>query len=83
MRLFWVRAHVGAEGNERADALAKEAALYRKTAPDYDKCPLSHIKWSIREETKRKWSQRYADGETGQATKYFLPDAVEAYRLIR
>lgn len=39
LKLFWVRAHIGVEENERADILAKEAALYKKTAPDYDRTP--------------------------------------------
>ncbi|GBP22762.1 hypothetical protein EVAR_13553_1 [Eumeta japonica] len=41
VRLFWVRAHVGIAGNERADELVKRAALTKKTAADYDKFPLS------------------------------------------
>ncbi|CAH2208513.1 jg11092 [Pararge aegeria aegeria] len=48
-RLFWIRAYVGVVGNERADVLAKEAARKKKTAPDYDKCPLSFLKRTIRQ----------------------------------
>ncbi|GBP95481.1 hypothetical protein EVAR_65212_1 [Eumeta japonica] len=39
--LFWVRAHAGIAGNERADELARRA-LTKKTAADYDKFPLSN-----------------------------------------
>ncbi|GBP23736.1 hypothetical protein EVAR_13692_1 [Eumeta japonica] len=43
VRLFWVRAHAETASNERADELAKQAALTKKTAADYDRFPLSHV----------------------------------------
>ncbi|CAH2095042.1 unnamed protein product [Euphydryas editha] len=41
MRLFWLKAHVGTPGNERADELAKKVALIKEMAPDYDKVVMS------------------------------------------
>ncbi|XP_026747007.1 uncharacterized protein LOC113508250 [Trichoplusia ni] len=57
VKLFWLRAHVGILGNERADELAKKAALTKKTAPDYNKVPISFVKKSIREETVKRWQE--------------------------
>ncbi|XP_045540849.1 ribonuclease H-like [Papilio machaon] len=42
INLYWVKAHVGITGNERADALAKDAALKLKKKPDYEQCPVSN-----------------------------------------
>ncbi|XP_022836964.1 uncharacterized protein LOC111364348, partial [Spodoptera litura] len=53
--LFWIKAHAGLEGNERADCLAKEAALRSKRRPDYDRCPVSFVKWRIRMDTVSEW----------------------------
>lgn len=82
VRWFWVRAHVGTVGNERADALAKEAALKSKTAANYSLCPVSYLKKRIREETVREWNQRYQNGTAAAVTKLFFPDAEQAYRII-
>ncbi|XP_045777032.1 uncharacterized protein LOC123875323 [Maniola jurtina] len=80
--LFWIKAHAGLEGNERADNLAKEAALKSKRKFDYDSCPVSFIKRSIRMRSLDEWNDRYRAGETAGVTKIFLPDAVAAYRVV-
>lgn len=71
------------EGNERADRLAKEAALKLKKKPDYDQCPVSFVKRSIRMATLVEWNRRYKSGETASVTKMFFPNAVAAYRIVR
>jgi ribonuclease HI len=80
VRLFWIRAHVGTEGNERADELAKTAAA-KSAHPDYAEIPVSYIKRKIREETVLKWQDRYSSSSTGSVTKMFLPDA--DYKVVR
>lgn len=82
VRLFWLRAHVGTPGNERADELAKNAALNKKTLPDYSKVPVSHIRGCIREETIQKWQARYDASTMGSVTKAFLPNVRIAKKIL-
>nr|XP_013189923.1 unnamed protein product [Amyelois transitella] len=83
VKLFWVKAHAGLEGNERADVLAKEAAVGSKRRQDYDLFPISYAKRVLREDTLGIWEKRYNDGETAAITKLFFPSAVEAYGTVR
>ena len=83
VKLFWVRAHVGTPGNERADILAKEAALHKKTAPDYDRYPKSYAKRIIRADSVRTWQARCDASGTGEVTRLFFPSVEEAHRIIR
>ncbi|XP_052738569.1 uncharacterized protein LOC128198262 [Bicyclus anynana] len=81
--LFWIKAHAGLDGNERADTLAKDAARKRKKKPDYDLCPISFVKREIRKDSLQKWNQRYKTGETAGITKIFFPDVLNSYNIIR
>lgn len=78
INFFWVKAHADIPGNERADELAKEAALKSKTAPRYDCFPLSAARRAIRENTIGHYRQdRYETSVTGAVTRMFLPDVRE------
>ncbi|XP_045541155.1 uncharacterized protein LOC123722714 [Papilio machaon] len=83
LKFYWVRAHIGTTGNERADTLAKKAALKVKRRPDYAKCPVSFVKRQIRQEPVDEWNQRYQEGETARVTKVLFPNVSSAHGIIK
>ncbi|KAA5655735.1 hypothetical protein F3G64_34760, partial [Pseudomonas aeruginosa] len=80
--LFWIKAHAGIPGNERADELAKKAALTNKQAPKYDGVPLSYVRHTLRQTTIDKWQQRYTEATTGMTTKMFFVDVRRAHKIL-
>ena len=82
VKLTWLRAHIGTAGNERADELAKNAAL-SANPHSYVKTSLAYIKTKIREESILRWQDRYTTSSTGATTKEFLPDVIAAFRITR
>ncbi|XP_022130689.2 uncharacterized protein LOC111004132 [Pieris rapae] len=81
--LFWIKAHVGTPGNERADTLAKEASEKLRSEPEYAAYPLSYIKHQIRQRTLEVWNERYLGGETAGTTKLFIGNVKTAYKLVK
>jgi len=81
VRITWVKAHVGIQGNEQADSAAKDAALQHR-AKAYTSFPLSYAKRLIRQETMDAWQEEYSSSETGSTTKMFFP-TLESIRKFR
>ncbi|XP_047993599.1 uncharacterized protein LOC125232032 [Leguminivora glycinivorella] len=80
--LMWIKAHVGMPGNERADELAKNAALRDKRAPQFDSFPLSFAKRTIRDDTLVRWQRLYSTTEAGSGTRLFFEDVKRAKRIL-
>ena len=69
--LDWVKAHIGIEGNEAADQLAKEAT--KLTTIDYDRVPISFGCRLLQTNTQREWDNRWTSATTGRTTyKFFM-----------
>lgn len=83
IRLYWIRAHVGFAGNERADELAKEAALKSKTAPKYQNFPLSMAKRVIRGATIDAWQERFAVAASESTIGLFTDSVTVAHKAFR
>jgi hypothetical protein len=78
IQLCWVEAHVGIQGNELADTLAKEAATNTDIMECYKKVPKSVVRSELGEESVEKW-QRDWDQTKEQITKEYFP--IDADRL--
>ncbi|CAF4816835.1 unnamed protein product [Pieris macdunnoughi] len=83
IKLHWVKAHVGTEGNERADELARAAAETSKVKAAHVEYPLSYIRKEIRRKTIEEWDRRFKEGTIGGTTKLFLTDVTAAHKLVR
>ena len=70
--LRWVKAHVGHEQNEAADALAKEGATFDL---DDHALPVSKkvLKGILNEYLEKEWNKRWEDYEGGRETKLWFP----------
>lgn len=69
----WIKAHVGNEGNELADQLAKQAANNPKLEVIYNLTPTSAIKRELREESVSKWENEWLSARNGHITKSYFP----------
>ncbi|XP_023244854.1 uncharacterized protein LOC111642708 [Centruroides sculpturatus] len=69
----WVKAHVGHEGNETADRLAKEACK-QDTNPTYSLTPLSSMKHQLKLHYRTRWQHLWSTSAKGRDLFAFPPD---------
>nr|XP_026487154.1 uncharacterized protein LOC113394160 [Vanessa tameamea] len=82
VKLFWIKAHAGFWGNERADELAKYVALNNKCRALYDAIPVSSVKWHLRQTTLTNWHTKYSNSTSGSITKMFFKDIKLAHKIL-
>ncbi|GBO09339.1 Putative protein in type-1 retrotransposable element R1DM [Araneus ventricosus] len=71
--LGWIKAHVGHEGNEKADELAKEAIL-SPTATSLDiPFPRSWAKKTLQEQAMKAWQLQWTAEKSGRSTNKVIP----------
>jgi ribonuclease HI len=75
VKIHWIKAHVGHEGNEKADQLAKEgtAKISYSTEPIL---PVSKawVKSRIKQYLHKEWTSRWLGNNEARQTKIFFPE---------
>lgn len=77
IQLSWDKAHIGIQGNELADTLAKEAAANTVIMECYNKTPKSVVRSELGKKSADKWQRNWAHTTKGQITKEYFPRVEE------
>ncbi|XP_023220380.1 uncharacterized protein LOC111622260 [Centruroides sculpturatus] len=80
IKIYWIKAHQGVYGNERADTLAKYAADNTILPIEYDKLSVNTLKRLIWEETIQLWQQEW-NQNSSHITYKFIPDLKYFYSI--
>lgn len=80
-KLHWVKAHVGIEGNERADEAAKEATRQNIYHWEILKS-ISRVKYVLKAHSLFEWQVRWTESEKGRITNEYFP-RISLKRLVQ
>ena len=69
----WVKAHIGIEGNEEADRLAKKAAQEDDQNIAYNRIPVTTFATEINKKVITQWQGQWESTEKGEACRSFFP----------
>ena len=81
VEFWWVKAHVGIQGNELADRLAKEAARNTDIKKEFNRIPISTYYNEIAEETKKKWQNEWEKCVKATTTKEYFPSVQDRLNM--
>ena len=71
IKLKWVNAHIGTEGNKIADRIAKEATII---SPSSNKYPSKNaVKRNIKKQIIDQWQTNWNETQTGRFTHSIIP----------
>ena len=82
LEICWIKAHVGYEGNERADQLAREAVKNSQVGVNTPQSWACY-KAQLKEEIYKEWEWRWTNDNSSRMTKIFYPkpDSNKAKKL--